>query len=300
MTTPVSGPDPYADSGGSGRDVRPAVPGWSAGQDWYTGPVYDDTGWHIDLSNVNWAGNASTSQQDEDAAWADGYGDADESPQYDGYDRRAGNGAAPYRGRPDPPVERPSGWPEQPPQRDRSERSSGRHARRHGRPDDEQTPGPGQRPRPAQRPGPGGQRRTGLPPPRSLPRRAPRTGSPDPGYEPDGYGPSGYQPAGYEPTVYEAQAPVYEAPIYEAPASDAPPYERRPYPPAGRRRASRARAVPARGLAEHGPADQDPADQDPADQDPAVQVPARGRMKPARSPSSGQAARWRSARLAPG
>ena len=63
MTTPVSGSDPYADSGGSGRDVRPAVPGWSAGQDWYTGPVYDDTGWHIDLSNVNWAGNASTASK---------------------------------------------------------------------------------------------------------------------------------------------------------------------------------------------------------------------------------------------
>jgi putative peptidoglycan lipid II flippase len=59
MSTPPSEPDPYPGSGGSDQDVhdwtvRPAVPGWSAGQQFYTGPVFDDTGWHIDLSGVDW------------------------------------------------------------------------------------------------------------------------------------------------------------------------------------------------------------------------------------------------------
>jgi putative peptidoglycan lipid II flippase len=61
MTTPPSEPDPYA--GGSDRDARdwsvqPAVPGWSAGQQFYTGPAFDDTGWHIDLSGVDWGQDA--------------------------------------------------------------------------------------------------------------------------------------------------------------------------------------------------------------------------------------------------
>jgi putative peptidoglycan lipid II flippase len=59
MSTPPSEHDPYPGSGGSEQDVhdwavRPAVPGWSAGQQFYTGPVFDDTGWHIDLSGVDW------------------------------------------------------------------------------------------------------------------------------------------------------------------------------------------------------------------------------------------------------
>jgi putative peptidoglycan lipid II flippase len=59
MSTPPSEPDPYPSSSGSEQDVhdwtvRPAVPGWSAGQQFYTGPVFDDTGWHIDLSGVDW------------------------------------------------------------------------------------------------------------------------------------------------------------------------------------------------------------------------------------------------------
>jgi putative peptidoglycan lipid II flippase len=59
MSTPPSEPDPYPGSGGSEQDardwtVRPAVPGWSAGQQFYTGPAFDDTGWHIDLSGVDW------------------------------------------------------------------------------------------------------------------------------------------------------------------------------------------------------------------------------------------------------
>src|SRR5215472_12187603 len=60
MSTPPSEPDPYAGSGGSDEDVRrdwvvrPAVPGWSAGPNTYAGPSFDDTGWHIDLSGVDW------------------------------------------------------------------------------------------------------------------------------------------------------------------------------------------------------------------------------------------------------
>ncbi len=59
MSTPPSEPDPYPGSGGSEQDVqdwtvRPAVPGWNAGQQFYTGPAFDDTGWHIDLSGVDW------------------------------------------------------------------------------------------------------------------------------------------------------------------------------------------------------------------------------------------------------
>ena len=215
MTTPVSGSDPYAESGGSGRDVRPAVPGWSAGQDWYTGPVYDDTGWHIDLSNVNWAGSA-TSQQDEESAWSEGYDDASDNGRRDTRDRQARNGAARSRGRPDSQGERPSAWPEQPPQRERPERSAGRHARRHARPDDERQAGPAQRARP------GGQRRAGLPPPGQ------RSGSDR----------AGYQAPGYQP-------PVYEAPVYEAPATDAPPHERRPPPGAPRPGQARPRGTGA-------------------------------------------------------
>src|SRR5215469_1549320 len=66
MSTPPSEPGGYPRSGGSdgsdGSDedvrrdwiVRPAVPGWSAGPNTYAGPSFDDTGWHIDLSGVDW------------------------------------------------------------------------------------------------------------------------------------------------------------------------------------------------------------------------------------------------------
>lgn len=63
MSTPPSESDRYAGSGdsdGSDQDVRsdwvvrPAVPGWSAGPNTYAGPSFDDTGWHIDLSGVDW------------------------------------------------------------------------------------------------------------------------------------------------------------------------------------------------------------------------------------------------------
>ncbi len=51
MTTPGPEPDPR-------WDVQAAVPGWSLGQDFYTGPIYDDSGWHLDLSDVDWGQNA--------------------------------------------------------------------------------------------------------------------------------------------------------------------------------------------------------------------------------------------------
>jgi putative peptidoglycan lipid II flippase len=39
---------------GDGLTTPPAGPGWNGDQepDWYTGPLYDDTGWHIDLSEA--------------------------------------------------------------------------------------------------------------------------------------------------------------------------------------------------------------------------------------------------------
>jgi putative peptidoglycan lipid II flippase len=219
MTTPVSGSDPYAESGGSDRDVRPAVPGWSAGQDWYTGPVYDDTGWHIDLSNVSWAGSANASQQDEESAWAEGYDDARENGRYGTRDRQARNGAARSRGGPAAQGEGPSAWPEQPPQRERTERSAGRHARRHAHPPDDQQAGPPPRARSV------GQRRAGLPQPNR------RAGSERADYQAAGPQPPAYDAPAQEPPVYEApvyKPPVYEPPVYEAQATDAPPHGRRP------------------------------------------------------------------------
>ena len=82
MTTGVPEPDSYPDSGGRGWDVRPAVPGWSAGQD-YTGPLFDDTGWHIDLSDVDWGDNTGRDYQDHQQG--NGAGPATVS-----YDRAAG------------------------------------------------------------------------------------------------------------------------------------------------------------------------------------------------------------------
>src|SRR5215469_4434874 len=63
MSTPPSEPHRHAGPGSADgpdeddrRDwaVRPAVPGWGAGQNTYAGPSFDDTGWHIDLSGVDW------------------------------------------------------------------------------------------------------------------------------------------------------------------------------------------------------------------------------------------------------
>jgi putative peptidoglycan lipid II flippase len=238
MTTPES--DPYAESGGSNWEVQPGVPGWNAGQDWYTGPVYDDTGWHIDLSNVDWAGSGG-GQQAERAARADGDGGPGASPRHEPRDRQAGNGAA-SSAADGPRDERTAAWPQWPAQPDgsqrpgKSERSAGRHAR-HARPDGEQVPRPGRRSES------GGQRRAGSPPSRARPRRSAERRSDDPGYqqdfEPSGYQRPAYPPPGYDPPAYNApasgaapqEAPVYEAPGYEAARGGAPPYGGPSYPP---------------------------------------------------------------------
>ena len=156
MTTPVPESEPYADSGGPAWDVQPAVPGWSVGQNWYTGPLFDDTGWHIDLSNVDWAGNAAR-QDAEPTAQPDGGMGRGTAFRYEDRHPQDGNGAGPSPAGFDRPPEPPAARPGRPP---------GRHAR-HARPDDQ----PPQRP--GARSGQGGQRRATLQPARSRPRRAP-------------------------------------------------------------------------------------------------------------------------------
>jgi len=57
MTRGKPEPDPNAAAGDRGRNDRHAVPGWSVDQDWHAGPGYEDTGWHLDLSDVDWGQN---------------------------------------------------------------------------------------------------------------------------------------------------------------------------------------------------------------------------------------------------
>src|SRR5580693_9661521 len=163
MTPPES--DPYADAGGSDWEVRPAVPGWSAGQDFYTGPLFDDTGWHIDLSNVDWAGSAADRERAE-LNDDDHYGGPGASWRYNKQDRQAGNGAERYAAGRGSRDERTRGWARRADQLDASDlqersdqqqRPTGRHARRI-RPGDEAPP------RGGQRSGPAGRRRADLPP----------------------------------------------------------------------------------------------------------------------------------------
>ncbi|HSR85309.1 MAG TPA: murein biosynthesis integral membrane protein MurJ [Streptosporangiaceae bacterium] len=221
MTPPES--DPHADVGGSDWEIRPAVPGWSAGQD-YTGPLFDDTGWHIDLSNVEWAGSAAERDQafrEDD----DYYGGPGPSWRRDRQDREAGNGAASYPAGRGSQSERTRSWARrpdrlEPPDRqersDQQGRSSGRHARR-ARPGEDAPPPAGQRP------GPGGQRRAGLPPPRVRARRPDERRSSEPGYPPRDY----YDRAGYQRPAYDS--PPYDRPPYDRPPYDRPPYDRPPY-----------------------------------------------------------------------
>ena len=196
MTTGRPESDPYGDSGDRGWTPRPAVPGWTAGQD-YTGPLFDDTGWHIDLSDVDWGDDAGTDWTDDRTAGADA------SFRFSNQDPHGGNGAGPATADYDRAVESP----------DRTGQSSGRHARR-GRPHDEQA-GLGRRtvPRP-----PGAPRRVpGEPPPRAQPRRVV---------------PSAYQqPPTAEPRPYDP--PQFDAPPFDAPPFDAPPFDAPPYDPDG-------------------------------------------------------------------
>ena len=198
MSTGTPESDPYTDSGDRGWEVQPGVPGWTgAGQD-FTGPVYDDTGWHIDLSDVDWAG----SSHDRDA-------------------RSAADGDV-------WPAETPPGW---------TDRPAGRHGR-HARADDGPPAGPGlKRPgsrRRAQgqtpdKQSPGQQSQAHQM--RAQPRRVvPPVRDPD---RYDGYG-GGYEPAGpgdpRQPQAYRApprgRPPVYEEPGYKPPGYDEPGYGR--------------------------------------------------------------------------
>src|SRR5215813_10683438 len=70
MTTGRPESDPDGDSGDRDWNPRPAVPGWTAGQD-YTGPLFDDTGWHLDLSGVDWGDSGEHDWPDDRAAGAD-------------------------------------------------------------------------------------------------------------------------------------------------------------------------------------------------------------------------------------
>ena len=221
MTTGVPEPDSYPDSGGRGWDVRPAVPGWSAGQD-YTGPLFDDTGWHIDLSDVDWGDDTGRDYQDH----------------------QQGNGAGPATVSYDRAAEAPPG---------RAERSSGRHARR-VRPDDETHAGQDFRPPSAQPPGMR-RRVAGRPPPRTQPRRVVPSAYQPPGHDPPGYDSQGYDlqdyappgyappdhgptrtydPATFRPQAY--QAPTRRPPVYEEPGFNEPgTIQSPPYPPDGYR-----------------------------------------------------------------
>src|SRR5215469_10845868 len=120
MTTGVPEPDPYPDSGGRGWDVRPAVPGWGAGQD-YTGPLFDDTGWHLDLSDVDWGDDPGPDRADDRAD------SGNRTFRFEDQDHQHRNGAGPATAGYDRAAEAPPGWTDQ---------SSGRHARR-ARRDDE-------------------------------------------------------------------------------------------------------------------------------------------------------------------
>ncbi|HUA41058.1 MAG TPA: murein biosynthesis integral membrane protein MurJ [Streptosporangiaceae bacterium] len=196
MTTGRPESDPYGDSGDRDWNPRPAVPGWTAGQD-YTGPLFDDTGWHIDLSDVDWGDNTGRDWADDRTAGADA------AFRFKNQDPYGGNGAGPATADYDRPVEPPD-W---------SGPSGGRHARR-VRPPDEQagfgSPQPPVAPR----------RVSGQPPPRAQPRRVV---------------PSAYQqPPAAEPRPYDAppyDAPPYDAPPFDAPPYDAPPFDAPPYEP---------------------------------------------------------------------
>jgi putative peptidoglycan lipid II flippase len=239
MTTGVPESDSYPDSGDRGWDVRPAVPGWSAGQD-YTGPLFDDTGWHIDLSDVDWGDNAGRDQGED---WAD---DDDRAFGFENQDHWGGNGAGPATVSYDR-TEAPPGP---------TDRPSGRHAR-HLRPDEVTQAGPAFRPPNAQPPGM--RRVAGQPPPRTQPRRVVPSGYQPPGNDPRGYPPGqdpqvydpqgyrrpdhdppGYGPArthdppGHQPQAYQApprRPPVYEEPGYYEPG----PTQALPYAPDGYR-----------------------------------------------------------------
>jgi putative peptidoglycan lipid II flippase len=196
MTTPPSEPDPYLGSDGSdqdGRDwpVRPAVPGWSAGQQFYTGPVFDDTGWHIDLSGVDWGQESEPEEDDEPARTRDRSGRRRTTLRFRSHGMPAGNGYAPppapadadprYGRPPAPEGDRPgyADYDHQPePPATRHGRPSGRHARP-PQPDDQGPSGPATTLRhPAPPPSPTRSRPGMSPPPGRLPPLPPEQAGP--------------------------------------------------------------------------------------------------------------------------
>jgi putative peptidoglycan lipid II flippase len=196
MTTGRPESDPYGDSGDRGWNPRPAVPGWTAGQD-YTGPLFDDTGWHIDLSDVDWGDDGGPDWADDRDAGADA------TFRFESQDHQGWNGAGPATADYDRPAE--SG--------DRTGQSSGRHARRM-RPPGEQA-GLGPRTLPS----------------RDVPRRV--AGQPPPRTQPRRVVPSAYQqPPATEQRPHDApqfDAPPFDAPPFDAPPFDAPPFDAPPY-----------------------------------------------------------------------
>ncbi|HYK29914.1 MAG TPA: murein biosynthesis integral membrane protein MurJ [Streptosporangiaceae bacterium] len=225
MTTPGPESDPYAapDSDPYAATERhdwryqPVVPSWSAGQDWNAGPQYDDTGWQIDLSNVDWGADAGPRQR-EDRPRRRGA-----PSQYE--DLQDGNGVRPAYRRP----RRPAGPPPA-----RPERQTGRRGR-HARPVDEQYAPP----RPDEQYAPPRPDEQYAPPRRDQRRAPPRR---DQGYAPsrpdEQYAPprrpdpSWDRPVGPPPT--RSRPDGYSQPSQPSyPPSAQPGY--RPAPPAGYR-----------------------------------------------------------------
>ena len=206
MTTPESEPDPYAGGESQSWRTQPVVPGWTAGQDWYAGPHYDDTGWHIDLSNVDWGDDA---RYDPPAA-------PDATFRYENQERQEGNGVRSSFGGFD--------WKADDRASRRDERHGGRHARGGRAGADPLPPGPpGYRTRPTrgqvwEEPPDHDSARTGRDSARwdegtrgpvrehqerdyqdRGPGRPPAGQGVRDGYRPDPLAPDGYEPGGYPP-----------------------------------------------------------------------------------------------------
>jgi putative peptidoglycan lipid II flippase len=177
MTSRGPEPDPYA-------DVYPAVPGWtSAGQDFYTGPLYDDTGWHIDLSDVDWGRKGDSDQAAAPAAFR--YERNVVKPRPVAFGRSADLPATEA-----PPASLPP-----------AERRPGRHAR-HARPDEDvldRPPPAGPRPAGTRRAPDPGRLNGGTADPRTLDRGTPGRSAARDGTARHGAGVADYSSREYAP-----------------------------------------------------------------------------------------------------
>jgi putative peptidoglycan lipid II flippase len=187
MTRGTPEPEPNAAAGDRSRNDRRAAPDWNVDQDWYAGPAYEDTGWHLDLSDVNWGRR----QGPHDSASRFG----DEGPG----DQRYHDGNAPGQPsrRAGGPGETPPGWEERAPGR------RGRHSRPH--PDASGAPpgrAPGQRRGQPDKPGPelGYEPRPYDPPVYEDPAEVLQNGPTEP---------RAYRPGDFQPDNYRAD-PGYE------------------------------------------------------------------------------------------